>query len=163
VESAKLAWVKETIEDLNGQGRSVVVFCKFNAAVAFLEDSLPAYSVHVLTGNTPPETRPQRIADFRDPGSTYKVLLVQLRLAEGFDLTPCTDAIFLGIDWTPAMMDQAEDRLHRIGTTGQVTCYYPLMRKTIDERLYRVVMEKREDARRVVGDVAVMREELQTV
>jgi SNF2 family DNA or RNA helicase len=159
-ESAKLAWVVETINDLHAEGRSCVVFCKFNATVGRLLMQLP--TAHVLTGDTPAHVRGDVIQCFREKAPDAP-LFCQLRLAEGFDLTPCTDAIFLGIDWTPAMMDQAEDRLHRIGTTGQVTCYYPLMRKTIDERLYRVVMEKREDARRVLGDVSVMREELQAV
>jgi len=162
-ESAKVAWVLETIETLRAEGRSCAVFCKFNATVASLQSQITIEPdmVHRLTGSVAADERAAIIARFRADESASHVLLCQLRLAEGFDLTPCTDAIFLGIDWTPAMMDQAEDRLHRIGTTGQVTCYYPLMRKTIDERLYRVVMEKREDARRVVGDVAVMREELQ--
>jgi len=158
-ESAKLAWVVETIEELHAQRRSVAVFTKFNSTIDLLIQLLPGHKGVSITGDTHPDQRQQRIDWFRS--GEYSPFLCQLRLAEGFDLTPCTDAIFLGIDWTPAMMDQAEDRLHRIGTTGQVTCYYPLMRKTIDERLYRVVMEKREDARRVVGDVAVMREELQ--
>jgi len=159
-ESAKVAWVAEMVEDLRSQGRSVVVFCKFNATIKAIVSRAFLGGWIILTGDVPGEERQERIDLFRKHGGAF---LCQLRLAEGFDLTPCTDAIFLGIDWTPAMMDQAEDRLHRIGTTGQVTCYYPLMRKTIDERLYRVVMEKREDARRVLGDVAVMREELQTV
>jgi len=163
-ESAKVAWVAETVADLKDQGRSVAIFCKFNATLylgvykALSSVAADGYPVHAMLGSTPSADRQGLIDSFRKHGGVF---CCQLRLAEGFDLTPCTDAIFLGIDWTPAMMDQAEDRLHRIGTTGQVTCYYPLMRKTIDERLYRVVMEKREDARRVVGDVAVMREELQ--
>ena len=160
VESSKIAWVAETVEELHAQGRSVAIFCKFNATIDTLASHAFLGGWHVVTGSVGSEARAIEIAAFRKHGGA---LLCQLRLAEGFDLTPCTDAIFLGIDWTPAMMDQAEDRLHRIGTTGQVTCYYPLMRKTVDERLYRVVMEKREDARRVLGDVAVMREELQAV
>jgi len=179
ISSAKIEWVLETFFDLRDQGRSLAIFAKFNETLMAIWHRVGAtingvphevkpmfggggfvgYHPPMLTGDTKPEWRQKVIDSFRS--GENPILLCQLRLAEGFDLTPCTDAIFLGIDWTPAMMDQAEDRLHRIGTTGQVTCYYPLMRKTIDERLYRVVMEKREDARRVVGDVAVMREELQ--
>src|SRR6185503_13007832 len=126
------------------QGRSTAIFCKFNATMDVIQAALAEkketweLATYPIKGQVSAEIRDEWITSFRQKGG---VLMCQLRLAEGFDLTPCTDAIFLGIDWTPAMMDQAEDRLHRIGTTGQVTCYYPLMRKTIDERLYRVVME----------------------
>lgn len=158
-DSAKIAWTIETIEDLRTQGRSVVVFCKFNATIEMLFESFrDGDNRWVLTGDTPPAARQASIEFFRG-SANGGVLLCQLKLAEGFDLTPCTDAIFLGIDWTPAAMDQAEDRLHRIGTTGTVNCYYPVCERSIDKRLYRTVVEKREDARSVL-DVAHVMEEL---
>lgn len=158
-DAAKIAWTLETIEDLRTQGRSVVVFCKFNATLQMLVDMVPREKQLAVgfTGEAKAEDRDVMIKAFRI--SKYPaVIAVQLKLAEGFDLTPCTDAIFLGIDWTPAAMDQAEDRLHRIGTTGTVNCYYPICTRSIDKRLYNTVVEKREDAKRVLEYRQVMEE-----
>lgn len=158
-DAAKIAWTLETIEDLRTQGRSVVVFCKFNAALHLLVSMVPreAQLAVGFTGDAKAEDRDVMIQAFR-ASKEPAVLAVQLKLAEGFDLTPCTDAIFLGIDWTPAAMDQAEDRLHRIGTTGTVNCYYPICTRSIDKRLYNTVVEKREDAKRVLEYRQVMEE-----
>lgn len=158
-DAAKIEWTLETIEDLRQQGRSVVVFCKFNATLQMLVDMVPREKQLAVgfTGEAKAEDRDVMIQAFRT-SKEPAVLAVQLKLAEGFDLTPCTDAIFLGIDWTPAAMDQAEDRLHRIGTTGTVNCYYPICTRSIDKRLYNTVVEKREDAKRVLEYRQVMEE-----
>jgi len=162
-DAAKIEWTLETIGDLRAQGRSVVVFCKFNATIRLLVSKIADVPSGVIHGATRPELRPFEIATFRSRAASNDaeragVLLCQLKLAEGFDLTPCTDAIFLGIDWTPAMMDQAEDRLHRIGTTGTVNCYYPIINRSIDKRLFNTVVEKRENAQQVLGVGEVMEE-----
>lgn len=165
-DAAKIKWTLETIEELRGQGRSVVVFCKFNATIAMLLNQLPITArepspyVWVLTGDTPPKERAERINSFRK-GHANPVFLCQLKMAEGFDLDPCTDVIFLGCDWTPAAMDQAEGRFQRGPGAGTVNIYYPIIKGSIDVRLHRIVIERREDARRVL-DLNTVMEELHT-
>lgn len=161
---AKIAWAVETINELVESKRSVAVFCKYNATIAMLMGLCDKVEHRfAMTGSTPPDIRNNVLRLFRH--TKGGVLFCQLKIAEGFDLTPasseevgCTDGIFLGIDWTPAPMDQAEDRMHRIGTLGTVNCYYPIVKSSIDIRLHRTVIERREDARRVLDINTVMEE-----
>ena len=46
--------------------------------------------------------------------------------------------------WNPAVEDQAINRAHRIGSTGPVTVTRFLTLATIEERIDRVLQEKRE-------------------
>jgi SNF2 family DNA or RNA helicase len=51
---------------------------------------------------------------------------------------------FLELDWTPARLEQAEDRTHRIGQRNAVTAWYLLAPNTIDATLEGVLEAKRE-------------------
>ena len=46
--------------------------------------------------------------------------------------------------WNPAVEDQAINRAHRIGAAGPVTVSRFLMLETIEERIDRILQEKRE-------------------
>lgn len=54
----------------------------------------------------------------------------------------CSDALYLERLWTPAEMEQSEDRLHRLGQKRQVTITYLDAKATIDERLATVLAAK---------------------
>ncbi|EGR31523.1 hypothetical protein IMG5_107420 [Ichthyophthirius multifiliis] len=40
------------------------------------------------------------------------------------------------MDWTPAIMQQAEDRAHRVGQIGCVECFYLIGENTLDQYIY---------------------------
>ena len=56
--------------------------------------------------------------------------------------------------WNPAKENQATDRVHRIGQTRPVTVHYPIVGgsdvASVEERLHRLLEEKRALARDVV-------------
>jgi SNF2 family DNA or RNA helicase len=80
---------------------------------------------------------------------------------------PRLNVAFLELDWTPARLEQAEDRCHRIGQRSAVTAWYLLAPETIDSLLEAVIEAKREvigavtdgrtDAERTVVDAVVQR------
>jgi SNF2 family DNA or RNA helicase len=51
--------------------------------------------------------------------------------------------VFLELDWTPARLEQAEDRTHRIGQRSAVTAWYLIAPETIDSTLEGVLEAKR--------------------
>lgn len=67
----------------------------------------------------------------------------------GFTLTAAQDAVFLEFPWTPGELDQAEDRIHRIGQKGAANIYYLLAKGTLEEDIVELINEKR----KVVGGV----------
>lgn len=58
---------------------------------------------------------------------------------------------FIELPWTYADCDQAESRAHRIGQKDSVNCYYLLGRRTIDQKLYRIIEEKKHISNAVLG------------
>ena len=61
----------------------------------------------------------------------------------GITLTAASDVLFLEQGWTPADMDQAADRAHRIGQQDSVTAWTLIAEGTIDEDIYELIEQKR--------------------
>ncbi len=63
-----------------------------------------------------------------------KLFVGQLQAAGvGLTLTAASHVAFVEFDWRPGVMEQAEDRLHRIGQTDSVTCSYLVIDGSVDE------------------------------
>jgi SNF2 family DNA or RNA helicase len=63
--------------------------------------------------------------------------------------------VFLNMDFVPANHEQAEDRTHRIGQTGQVQVYYMICDGTIDEYMRDILKEKQAIADLIVDGALV--------
>ena len=57
-------------------------------------------------------------------------------------LTAAARVIFVESDWTPAILRQAEDRLHRISTKSAVLAEYLVVPDSIDVNILRSVISK---------------------
>ena len=117
--SAKLDTAVELIEDA---GRQVVVFSEFKTTCSLLAERLAKRKISsaLITGDIPPEERTDSVMRFQE--GDIDVMICTLDAGGvGITLTAADTVIFLERDWTPAINEQAEDRLHRIGQTSHVT------------------------------------------
>ena len=117
--SAKLDVAVELIED---SGRQVVVFCEFKKTCTLLSERLAKRKISsaLITGDIPPEVRSDSVLEFQE--GDIDVMICTLDAGGvGITLTAADTVIFLERDWTPAINEQAEDRLHRIGQNRSVT------------------------------------------
>jgi SNF2 family DNA or RNA helicase len=71
----------------------------------------------------------------------------------GINLQVARHALFLERLWTPSLMSQAEDRLHRIGQSREVVVTYFDADKTVDQYVAEVLDAKQRLIDRVVDDV----------
>lgn len=137
----KLPAVKEWIDTFaEGTGRKLVVFAHHKTVVDELADH---YKAPKISGSVNLSDREKAVEQFQTNPDT-KIVVCNLQAAGvGLTLTAASDVLFVEQGWTPAEMDQAEDRVHRIGQQESVTAHYLLAENTIDEYMFNVVQKKR--------------------
>jgi SNF2 family DNA or RNA helicase len=69
----------------------------------------------------------------------------------GLNLTAATRVVHFDRWWNPAVEDQATDRAHRIGQRRRVQVYRLVAAGTLEEKIDRMLADKRALADRVVG------------
>lgn len=96
-----------------------------------------------ITGETPANDRTKIVERFQE--GRIDVLLASTTAANtGITLTRADTVFFVERDWTPAVEEQAEDRVNRIGQEkGTVWAKYLTLEGTIDETFNEVVEGKR--------------------
>ena len=60
----------------------------------------------------------------------------------GLTLTAASTVVFVELDWTPAAMAQAEDRLHRIGQHYPVLVQHLVIDGSIDAKMAHIIIGK---------------------
>ena len=138
LESA-IDWIKDFLEN----GERLVVFAVHKAVIDRLMEVFGAAAVKV-DGSTPTNARQAAVDAFQtDP--KIRVFVGNIKAAGvGLTLTEASNTCFLELGWTPGDMDQAEDRVHRIGQTADsVTAWYLLAGGTIEEDIAALIDYKR--------------------
>src|SRR4029079_7416505 len=101
-----------------------------------------ADAAHLMGRDAVPD-REATVRAFQE-GDGPQLLVAATRVAaQGITLTRASNVAFLELEWTPAMHDQAEDRLHRIGQRDAVPAWYLLAADTSDETMARLIHRKR--------------------
>lgn len=141
-ESAKFDRMKEIIEELVESNQKAIVFSNWtevtNRALKELQDYNPAY----ITGDV--KDRQAQVEKFQNDDSCKVIIGTISAMGTGLTLTAASTVIFLDKPWNPANTVQAEDRAHRIGTTGTVNVITLVCKDTIDERIEEIIYEKSE-------------------
>ncbi len=137
----KLAAALSWIDDFLASDEPLVVFAHHQDVQEALLERFDA--LHLL-GRDSQAQRDATVAAFQ-AGSGPTLLVCSTAVAsQGITLTRATNVCFLELEWTPAIHDQAEDRLHRIGQHDAVSAWYLLAAGTIDETMARLIERKRD-------------------
>lgn len=87
----------------------------------------------------------KRIADVNrfktDPACRFAILGIT-SASTGLNLQEGTVVVFAELYWSPDTLFQGEDRAHRMGQQKIVQIYYPFMKDTVDDCLYRLIDRK---------------------
>jgi len=76
----------------------------------------------------------------------YRVAILSITAAgTGLNFTPCHAVVFAELHFTPGLLGQAEDRVHRIGQTQNVSVKYLIAKKTLDEYIWKQHIEGKLD------------------
>ena len=141
---AGLAWVDAFL----ASGEPLVVFAQHVEVQRALLARHPS-AAHVL-GADDAAARDRAVAAFARPDGPQLIVCSLRAAGQGLTLTRASNVAFLELDWTPARLEQAEDRCHRIGQQDAVTAWYLIAPDTIDATMAGLVEQKRG----VIGAIA---------
>ena len=152
--SGKLARLEETLEEITASGERALCFTQFAEMGSLLAGHLRGRlgpDVPFLHGGVPKRARDQMVADFQAEGGPPLLLLSLKAGGVGLNLTAANHVIHFDRWWNPAVEDQATDRAFRIGQRRDVQVRKFVCVGTLEERIERMIEDKRELAQRIVG------------
>lgn len=132
-------WIKDSLET-NGK---LVLMAVHHTMIDYLTEELRSYNPVVVDGRVSQENRQRAVDSFQnDP--TCKVFIGNIKAAGvGLTLTASSNVVFLELPWTPGDVEQASDRIHRIGQeASSVNVWFLLAAGTIEEEIAELLDSK---------------------
>lgn len=129
-------WLKGT----ETTGDKLVVFAHHRSVLDALADRYGCGAIH---GGVTHRDRQNIVGGFQDPTSGDRLLVCGIDAAsEGISLAAADDVLFVEQPWTPARLEQAEDRVYEVGKTRGLTVQYLLAEGTLDQMVDATVRRK---------------------
>lgn len=133
-DSARLQAVMDTLSDIRNKGERALVFIEhLKMQYRFAElvkREFNLSTVEIINGSTAIPKRQQIVNTFQKSLSQnggFDLLVLGPKAAgTGLTLTAATHVIHLSRWWNPAVEEQCNDRVHRIGQTRPVTVHIPM-------------------------------------
>jgi superfamily II DNA or RNA helicase len=152
---AKIEAMLQIVEEYEEQEEPLVVFSAHRAPIDLLEGR---EGWAVITGDTRPEDR-TKIEDAFQRGELRGIACTIKAGGVAITLTRASHALFVDLEWTPALNAQAEDRICRIGQSRGVIITILVADHPLDIRIAQLLAQKRVyiegsvDAARLVNGV----------
>lgn len=123
-------------------GNKVVVFSTFKDSARYIFNLLQDYKPLLCTGDQKDSQIQEAMQKFQTDDENKVMVATWQKMGTGVTLTQASYAIFLDTPWTSGVYEQAQDRIHRIGSTSPVFIYNLICKGTIDERVLQIVDSK---------------------
>ena len=136
----KLAAVKEYLATMVDGGGKFLVFGHHIEVLDGIENALKLARTKSIRidGSTSMSERARLVDAFqKDPDISAAVLSVTAA-GTGLTFTAANAVVFAELHWTPGVMMQAEDRVHRIGQQYSVNIHYMLAKGSVDDIMWPV-------------------------
>lgn len=143
--TAKIECVKAYVTGrIMGEHHKVLVWAHHQVLLDAIEDAVIACNVEFIkiTGKTDQNKRQGMVDEFRTNPAKRVAILSLMACSTGLNFTPVAHAIFAELIWSPSVLAQAEDRLHRIGATEVCNYTYLIADGTLDAKIYTRIHEK---------------------
>jgi superfamily II DNA or RNA helicase len=143
--SPKLDEFGQLLQDLLGSGsHKIVVFSQWELMLRKAEEVVNAQGVGytLLSGSVPGRARRGLLDRFRDDPDC-RVFLSTDAGGTGLNLQSADTVINLEVPWNPAVLEQRIARVHRMGQHRPVQVFNLVTRDSIEERVLRVLGQKR--------------------
>ena len=142
---AKLPGIKDYVNYLVDNSCKFLIFAHHTEVLDAIEEVIinDKISYIRIDGKIPVEKRQDLVNKFQTDDDCLVAILSITACATGLNLTKSSTVIFAELHFTPSIMIQAEDRVHRIGQeNGCVNIHYLFGADTLDVLLFRKLNEK---------------------
>lgn len=151
-ESAKLDRLDADMEEIAASGGKAILFSQWTKCIDWLAERMKPYGALVYHGGVPNKQREPILAQFKEDPDKHILLMSYGTGAVGLNLQFAGYVFLYDRWWNPAIEDQAINRAHRIGCKSQVIVTRFICKDTIEERIDRVLNEKRELFASILGE-----------
>ncbi|EGG19971.1 SNF2-related domain-containing protein [Cavenderia fasciculata] len=154
---AKLAAAKSYTTQLILENKKFLLFAHHSDVLNGLEQEIRSHQISYIRidGSTPPAVREANVTRFQNQPKCQVALLSITAAGTGLTLTASSLVVFAELYWTPGVLRQAEDRVHRIGQKNEVNIHYLIGKGTLDDRIWPMICNKLE----VIGETLDGQEE----
>lgn len=155
ISSSKLKELEEVVPEMVSDDEKVVVFTTFKEMGAIIENRFnelgynPAFYHGELSSKKKDEQKMKFITD-----KSCKMIIGTEAMSEGVDGLQEVSSQMVAYDlwWNPARFEQKVGRLHRSGQDSSVTVINLLVKDSIDEKIYKLLVKKQALADSALGD-----------
>jgi SNF2 family DNA or RNA helicase len=151
-ESAKLERLEADMEEIAACGGKAILFSQWTACIDWLEEKLARFRPLIYHGKVPTHKREPILKQFKEDPNANLLMMSYGTGAVGLNLQFAGYVFLFDRWWNPAIEDQAINRAHRIGQKSQVIVTKFISKDTIEERINRVLDEKRQLFATVLGE-----------
>lgn len=144
-ESGKLNLLMEILTEALSNKHRILIFSQFTSMLAIIAEKLKEAGIEYFTleGSTPSDDRSDYVKRFNE--GERDVFLISLKAGgTGLNLTGADTVIHYDPWWNPAVEDQATDRAYRIGQENKVQVIKLITKGTIEEKIYKLQLKKKE-------------------
>ncbi len=138
---AKIPFVIDYVEGVIDEGKKVVVMAHHREVIDKLQNHFGLKAVKFYGGMS--ESEKSNSVDRFQQDPSCMVFNGSIHAAGvGITLTSAQNMLFAELDWTPANMLQAEDRIHRIGQEGNALIQQLVFEESLDAKMADTLVRK---------------------
>lgn len=144
----KLSAIKEYVDELLDSGEKVVIFGHHKDLLHKLKQYYGGCAF--ITGDVPSEQRLDEVDKFQLDDSCMVFIGNIQSAGVGITLTASCHVVFAELDFVPAKMTQAEDRIYRIGQKRTSFIHYLVAKNTLDAYIADMIIRKQNIFDRII-------------
>ena len=131
-------WLDSFLEESD---EKIVVFSSHTKMLRWLDSHYSKKSV-TIDGSVTGQKRHHAVDRFQKVKDVRLALCNPRAAGVGITLSAASNVVYVDFPWTPGVLKQGEDRIHRIGQTKQCFIWFLAAHRTIEEKLCRMLQDK---------------------
>ena len=144
-----LEWAKNF---LDGSDEKLVMFGYHTDVIEGLIEGLKAYAPAYIYGKVPLKQRQGMVDAFQNDDKCRVIIGNIHAMGVGHTLVRAWNVAFAEGDWTPALMEQCEDRVCRIGqSSDKIFSFHLVANGSLDARIAQSAKEKSDNIEKAIG------------